>query len=156
MKYVCFLLLLIVLGCKNFDEKKISSEEIVEEELKHFNWEEVESYPAFLECDNLEKQEIKACFENRLSQEIYLSLQERKVILSDSIQEKMLLFVSISKEGKPSLDSIEVSRLIEKKMPEMQSWLKQSIQQLPKIYPARKRGIPVKTSFKLPLIISSE
>ena len=121
------------------------------------NWQEVEVYPAFEACENLsETQAKKSCFEQQFALQLHESLQQRKVILSDSIQEKMLLYISINANGKPSLDSLETSALIEEKMPQMQSWLQESIQKMPKIYPARKRGIPVKTSFKLPLVIASE
>ncbi len=157
MKYSYLLLLLLCLGCKNFETKKISSDEIVEEELKEFNWQEVEVYPSFRECESFtETQEKKTCFEQQFALKLYQSLQQKKVVLSDSIQEKMMLFISVNAEGKPKLDSLETSALIEEKVPQMENWLEESIHQLPKIYPARKRGIPVKTSFKLPLVIASE
>ncbi|WP_283641295.1 hypothetical protein [Mesonia mobilis] len=157
MKYSYLLLLLLCFGCQNFETKKISSEDLVEEELKELNWQEVEVYPAFEACENLsETQAKKSCFEQQFALQLHESLQQKKVILSDSIQEKMLLYISINANGKPSLDSLETSALIEEKMPQMQSWLQESIQKMPKIYPARKRGIPVKTSFKLPLVIASE
>ena len=157
MKYSYLLLLLLCLGCQNFETKKISSDEIIKEELKEFNWQEVEVYPSFKECESFtETQEKKTCFEKQLTLKIYQSLQHKKVVLSDSIQEKMMLFISINSEGRPELDSLETSALIQDKLPQMKSWLEESIHQLPKIYPARKRGIPVKASFKLPLVIASE
>lgn len=157
MKYSYLLLLLLCFGCQNFETKKISSDEIIEEELKEFNWQEVEVYPSFTGCESFtETQEKKKCFEKQFTLKIYQSLQHKKVVLSDSIQEKMMLFISINSEGIPELDSLETSTLIQEKLPQMKSWLEESIQQLPKIYPARKRGIPVKTSFKLPLVIASE
>ncbi|SHI42416.1 hypothetical protein SAMN04488096_101545 [Mesonia phycicola] len=157
MKYSYLLLLLFCLGCQNFETKKISSDEIVEEELKEFNWTEVEVYPSFKICEPIDnKQEKKSCFEKLFTQKIYTSLSQKKVILSDSIEEKMMLFISISSNGKPNLDSVEVSTFIQEKIPELHKWLEVSVNELPKIYPARKRGIPVKTSFKLPLVISSQ
>ena len=157
MKYSYLLLLFLCLGCQNFETKKISSEDLVEEELKELNWQEVEVYPSFKACENLsESQAKKTCFEREFALNLHESLQQKKVILSDSIQEKMLLYISVNAKGVPSLDSLETSVLIEEKVPEMRVWLQKSIEQLPKIYPARKRGIPVKTSFKLPLVIASE
>ena len=157
MKYSYLLLVLICLGCQHFETKKISSDEIVEEELREFNWQEVEVYPSFTECESFtETQEKKTCFEQQFALKLYQSLEQKKVVLSDSIQEKMMLFISVNAEGKPKLDSLETSALIEEKVPQMENWLEESIHQLPKIYPARKRGIPVKTSFKLPLVIASE
>ena len=64
MKYSYLLLLLLCLGCQNFETKKISSDEIIQEELKEFNWQEVEVYPSFKECESFtETQEKKTCFE---------------------------------------------------------------------------------------------
>ncbi|MBW2962247.1 hypothetical protein [Mesonia aestuariivivens] len=157
MKYSRLLILIFCLGCQNFETQKISSNQIIEDELKEFNWNEVEVYPSFKECEHLsEISQKKACFEQEFTRKIYRYLQQKKVILSDSIQEKMMLFVSINSTGKPHLDSLKTSALIEKKLPQLESWLLESIQQLPQIYPARKRGIPVKTSFKLPLVIASK
>jgi hypothetical protein len=48
---------------------------------------------------------------------------------------------------------MEVSEVIIKQLPTLDSLLAISIQNIPKIYPAIKRGIPVKTKYILPIRI---
>ena len=51
-------------SCNYFDAKKVSADDILEEELQTFTWNEVDEYPSFEMCDSLSsKAEKKQCFE---------------------------------------------------------------------------------------------
>lgn len=155
-KIIGCILVVILFGCKNFETNKISSEEILQEQLRQIDWKEVENYPTFPECENCnDKEAQKRCFQQKLSSHIYASLAKHQVIISDSVEEKIWLQLTFSAEGKPSLDSVRSTSVLKQEIPQLQEWLDSAVMDLPKIYPAQKRGIPVKTSFKLPLLITS-
>ena len=61
MKQICvFLGFLMLMSCQYFNVKKTSSDAILKEELQTFNWNEVDEYPSFPECDSaITKQEKK-------------------------------------------------------------------------------------------------
>lgn len=151
-KFRAIILFLVLLGCKNFETKKLSTKELVEHELKQIDWDKVDHYPSFVVCEDCAGQEeAKRCFAKVFSEEIYKDLRAKPINFIDSINEKTLLFVSITQEGKAHLDSLQASQKLKQSLPELETWLAKSVKTLPEIYPARKRGIPVSTSFTLPI-----
>jgi|SRR5690625_1108634 len=158
MKRFLFIFILFsLLGCDYFETKKLSSDDIVQEEIKHIDWENLDTYPTFDSCDSFSSSSDKIkCFENEVSKHIFEVLAQHQVQLKDSVEEEILLKVKISSTGKPSLDDFSLSDDLNRQIPELEEWLEEAVQSLPKIYPAEKRGIPVSSDFKLPLIIKSE
>ncbi len=148
---------MLVVGCKNFETQKFSSEQIVKQELARMDWDELDTYPSFGECDGLPtKAERKQCFEQQFSRHIFKVLSQHQVELKDSIHQQLVLTIAISAEGIPSLDKLTIPQEVKAQIPEIRTWIEQAISNLPKIYPAEKRGVPVASKFKLPLIIQSQ
>ncbi len=156
-KALLFIIFLIFVSCKDFETTKISSEEILELESKTLNWKEVDEYPAFENCKNAtELIEAKACFESKVAETIYAHLNNQQPVVTESIDDTLYLYLEIDKLGNPMIDSVDVDTSITRQLPEIKTWLYQSIDSLPKIFPASKRGIPVSTIFKLPVVIKAE
>lgn len=157
MKRTLLLLLSIFLFSCNFETKKISSEEVLELESQTLNWKEVDQYPAFEDCqEETELTAARDCFEQEVAENIYAYLAKQQPVVTEAINDTLLLYLKISKEGRPEIDSVEIDSTTTKQLPEIRSWLTQSIDSLPKIYPASKRGIPVSTVFKMPIVIKAE
>lgn len=149
--------LLLLIGCKNFETKKVSSETILQQKLEHFNWNEVDAFPTFENCQHLMEQlEKKRCFENTFTKLIYEELSEKPIVLGDSVRAKVVLHLLISAKGDPKIDSIVLPPNLQKKIPGLEARLRASIDSLPKIHPATTRGIPVATKFTLPIHVVSE
>ena len=149
-------LLFLCLSC-NFETKKISSEEVLEQESKALNWKEVDEYPAFEECKNLsELTEARSCFEKKINQTIISVLVAQQPVVTKSIDDTLYLYLEIDHSGNPKITEIEVDTTITNQLPDIRKWLRQSIDSLPKIYPANKRGIPVSTVFKMPVVVKAE
>lgn len=160
MKKIPLLLFLVSLiqSCQYFDKQIPDENQLLEQELKKINWEEVDEFPSVLQCDTIKDEVVKKqCFFDYLSQ----TIQERIGIDTfrveypeiDTINVKItvnpdssLQFEtqypndSIALADKTKIDSILTSRLSD----------------FPKVEPAIKRGIKVKTQFVLPVIIKVE
>ncbi|MDT0677987.1 hypothetical protein [Autumnicola musiva] len=149
--------LLILTAC-NFETKKISSEEVLDQETRTLNWKEVDEYPAFEDCQQeTELTKAKDCFENKVAKTIYAYLAKQQPVVTESIDDTLYLYLEISKQGRPKIDSIvSIDTTLTNELPKIEEWLYQSIDSLPKIYPASKRGIPVSTVFKMPVLIKAE
>lgn len=148
---------LLLLGSCNFETKKISSEEVLELESQTLNWKEVDQYPAFEDCqDETELTAARDCFEREVAENVYAYLAKQQPVVTEAINDTLLLYLKINKEGRPEIDSVEIDSTTTKQLPEIRSWLTQSIDSLPKIYPASKRGVPVSTVFKMPILIKAE
>lgn len=153
-----FFLLLGIQSCQYFEKQVPDEKELLEQELKKINWDEVDEFPSVLQCDTLKNAEIKRqCFFDYIAQ----TIQERigldtfrfeypeidtinvKVTINpdSSLQfETQYLNDSIPTVEKRKIDSILTSRLAD----------------FPKVEPAIKRGIKVKSQFVLPVIIKME
>ncbi len=153
-----FFLLLVFNSCQYFVKQVPNEKELLEQELKKINWDEVDEFPSVLQCDTIKDAEIKRqCFFDYMAQ----TIQERIGIDTlhveypeiDTINVKItvnpdssLQFEtqypndSIALADKTKIDSILTSRLSD----------------FPKVEPAIKRGVKVKTQFVLPVIIKME
>jgi hypothetical protein len=158
MKQLLFLfVLLLATSCQYFETEKISSDTFYEEEIKAIDWEQVDRYPAFANCEQFtEKEEQKKCFESTLSRYVHEFVAAKNLVTQSDLNSTIQMNITISKLGAISNLSIDMDSTIQKKIPRLKEWLTHSIDSLPKLLPAYKRGIPVETKFRLPVIINSE
>lgn len=149
-----FLIVILLTSCEYFKVKKTSSEAILQEELQTFNWNEVDEYPSFSSCDSLSlKQDRKHCFSYTLTNHIYNYLQKEDIIVTKDINDTISLNFKVSEKGVLTLLDYKIDSLTIQEIPNIKNLIHQSLDSLPKIYPAIKRGQQVTTEFKLPIII---
>lgn len=158
MKYFLVILIFVLLSsCKYFDVKKTSSEAILNEELKTFNWDEVDAYPTFSKCDSLElKHEKMYCFQYFLKKQIFNALDKEVIVVTQDISDTIQLKFQVSETGDLTLLETNIDSLTIAEIPNIQELIVKSLDSLPTIYPALKRGQQVKTEFELPIIINVE
>lgn len=155
------LLLLLILpfftACDLFETKKVTSEEILIEERQELNWHEVDQYPAFAECrEILEEVAAKECFRNKVASYVYARLEQKRPVVTEALHDTIMLHLIVSDKGAPEIDSVEIDSVVLHHLPKIRRWVQESIDSLPQIFPASKRGIPVATKFKLPIVIEAE
>lgn len=151
-------LLLAIQSCQYFEKQVPDEKELLKQELKKINWDEVDEFPSVLQCDTIKDAAIKKqCFFDYMAQTIQerigidtLRIEYPKI---DTINVKITINTdsslqfetqytndSIALADKTKIDSILMSRLSD----------------FPKVEPAIKRGVKVKTQFVLPVIIKME
>lgn len=150
-------MLLVLTSCDHFAPKKISSEEILSEERRELNWHEVDQYPAFETCrEYIGAAAARRCFEEKVTTYFYKHLESQQPVVTAAINDTLYLYLSISEKGIPAIDSTQIDAELVEQLPEIENWLYESVAALPKIFPATKRGIPVVSSFKMPIVIQAE
>lgn len=153
-KVMFFLGLMWITSCNYFNVKKTSSEAILNEELKTFNWNEVDEYPVFKSCDtSINKSQKEKCFETTLLQSMINKLYQNEIVVSQDIYDTIFVEFKVDDKGTLEITQAQIDTLIIAEIPEIEAYLYESIDSLPEIYPAIKRGQQVTTKFKLPLII---
>ncbi len=156
--YRLLLLLIIctVSSCQFFETEKLSKESIYEDELKTIDWSDVDQYPAFENCKNkIEKVEQKECFTNTLSSAIYDAINLEGYVMHQDINDTVLLTMFVEKSGKLNIAEIKMDSLSKATFPRLDSIIRARVDSLKIVNPAYKRAIPVKTEFKLPIILST-
>lgn len=78
------------------------------------------------------------------------------MIVETEINDTVWLYLSISELGDLTIEKAQIPDTIASQLPQLEGWLKDSLDSLPKIIAAHKRGIPVKTSFKMPVVVKVE
>jgi len=153
-QFYVFLFLLMLSSCEYFNVKKTSSEDILKEELQTFNWNEVDAYPSFTECDSVgSKAKQRTCFENVLTWHIWEFLEHERIVVTQDVSDTIILSFQVSESGELKLNKTKIDSVTLHEIPEIESLLFKSLDNLPEIFPATKRGQQVKTKFELPVII---
>lgn len=147
MRKLVFILAFSIVSCNSFSLKKLSAEDILEQELKVMNWDDVDVYPTFDACEEYsEKTDLKQCFESTFTTHIYealyIKVDSLKYVESDTIA-----FVI------NELGQVQISKDKDLLLSILESWCEASLKSLQKTYPAQKRGIPVSTVITIPILI---
>lgn len=158
MKYYFLLLVILLFNSCQFFEKQIPSEkELLAKELNEINWKEVDEFPSLSDCERIEdKIQRNQCFFELLTQLIQekLSIDTLSVLYPelDTIEVKVTVFPNSTLQFEPQFpkDSVAYDTI------KIDSILKARLVDFPKVNPAIKRGIPVKTQFILPVILKVE
>ncbi|TYA69963.1 hypothetical protein [Seonamhaeicola marinus] len=156
MKYtLVFFVFITLTSCKYFDVEKTTSEAILNEELKAFNWNDVDTYPSFSMCDSLDgKYEKMYCFQYFLKKQIFNALEEEGIVVTQDVNDTVNLKFQVSETGVIDLVGADMDSLTKEEIPNLESLIIGSLDSLPKIYPAIKRMMQVKTEFDLPIVIN--
>ena len=150
-----FILILSLSSCDYFDKKKVNYQDIVNEELKTFNWKDVDEYPSFEVCKRSNsKQERKQCFETTLITHITDHLIKEVIVVTKQVEDTVLIKFSISEKGNLRVINITNKEITKDQIPNLDVLLTTSLDSLPTIFPAIKRGQQVKTEFTLPIVIN--
>ena len=114
----------------------------------------VDTFPSFKPCDSIiDKTKKTDCFRTTIHQKIGAELLQHTFIIKDSIDEIIYVDLIINSEGIFTLHAIQSSNNIKKVLPQLDGLLRESVEKLPKIYAANKRGIPVSVKYSLPIRI---
>ena len=154
---IVFLSLLLFNSCQYFDKQVPSEKELLQKELKAINWKEVDEYPSVVDCEKIEnKTQRQHCFFEYMTQLIQEKLDSDTLSVMypelDTIEVKVTIFANATMKFEPQFpkDSVAYDTII------IDSILKARLVDFPKVNPAIKRGIPVKTQFILPVILKVE
>ena len=157
-KFTAILFLSLLFGaCQNLKKLEISEEELLQQELKKINRTQVDEFPSVATCDSIKDDSVrKQCFFDFLTITIQqkLDLDTLSILYPqiDTIQVKVTVFPDSRLEFEPQFpsDSLAYDKI------KIDSILHARLTDFPKINPALKRGIPVKTQFVLPVILNVE
>jgi hypothetical protein len=134
-----------------------SEKELLQKELKAINWKEVDEFPSVVDCQKIEnKIQRQQCFFEYMTQLIQQKLSTDTLSILypelDTIEVKVTIFPNSVLKFEPQFpkDSVAYDTI------KIDSILKARLINFPKVNPAIKRGIPVKTQFILPVIIKAE
>ena len=153
-KFVLLLLITLLASCQYFEKPVPDEEQLLQQRLKEINWKEVSTYPSLAECDAITDKNLKKeCFFTVMTRLVQEKLDADTIALLypeiDTIQVKVTVFPDASLAFEPQFPKDSVSYDTVK----VDSIIKSRLVDFPKVEPAQKEGVPVKTQFILPVIL---
>lgn len=151
----CFL----SISCEfNFQiDKKITVDEFINEELKSLNWNDVDQYPVFENCLEINNVKNKNnCFVETITNSFRENLKTNNLVLNRTLIDTVRMVLKVDKIGKISIENMTISDQNNKYKEVITKSFENTVSSLPKLYPAIKRGQEVDVIFNIPIIISTE
>ena len=154
--YINYILILIFFSCDFTSNKELVVEDLVSNDLKTFNWNDVDTYPRFQNCDTIINKESNFdCFVNTITSNLQSNLINNSVVVNSSLSDTLIINFNVTNKGNIVLSELSNESVISELNVLIDSIFKHTVLDLPKLYPAIKRGQPVKTKFILPILIST-
>ncbi len=146
-----FLLILFSTSCEYFNFNKKSNLQEVDTII---DFSSVDVFPTFEACKSfIDKVKKTDCFRTTIHKHISESLAKHQLEVKKPIDETIQVSVLINNKGVVSVQQISSSEMLKKEIPTIDSLITISLQDLPKLFPATKRGIPVTTQYQIPIQI---
>ena len=152
-----FMMVLVCCGltsCNFWDSQEKKTQELIEKQLGEIDWNDVDAYPIFEDCDeNWTQTRQRECFENGIIAHFSKTLREYEFILKEGVDPVVQVDFLIDITGKIVVLHIEKDAAIDQQMPEFDSNIRESLLRIPPLEPAIKNRIPVKAKFRIPIIL---
>ena len=152
MKYLH--LLVIILCFSSCDYFSFERKKNVQELDTIVDRSSVDTFPSFGVCDSIIDKEKKAnCFRETIHREISTQLSQEQIKVKKPIDEIVNVIITVQANDQLNLRSFKASDSLLAMIPDLKERVTKSIQKLPKVRAAVKRGIPVTSEYKLPIRI---
>lgn len=143
-------------SCQLFTSTEDKTKELVQQEMQNIDWNSVDTYPLFEECDETQDQQAQQlCFKETLHQYLSEPLSQTSFSTAATVIDTLYVYVMINADGSLMITSLEADTVLEK-LPEIEQLITKAVAQVPRVQPALKRGVPVRTQFKLPIAIHTK
>jgi len=140
-------------SCKNnLSPKKNNLQEL--DTIVDFS--KVDVSPYFKVCEKLLDEAKTKCFRANVQKYFTKELKKLELISNEGINETISVILLVNKKGEISLKELIVSDTINDSFPNFEASIHQMVLDIPTLYPALKRGIPVATQYNLPINIIVE
>ena len=152
-----FSFLLLFGSCQYFEKRVPSEEELLQKRLQEIDWKEVTVYPSVASCDSiLDKEQKKECFFSFMTTLIQQKISPDSISQPTRIIDTIQVRVTVSATAEITFEPLFKSDSLAYPKHKIDSLIQTRLTNFPKIEPAQKEGIPVKTEFILPVIIKLE
>lgn len=152
--FILLFVFLLFVSCQLFDSQAPEEEVLLKKELEKINWQEVDEYPSLSICDSVaDKEEQKICFIQNVFENIKGRISLDTLNAQFPTIDTLHLKITINPNSSVRFESDIPTETADYSIQKLDSVLQTSLKDFPKIEPAIKKGIKVKTEFILPIAI---
>ena len=129
---------------------------MVAREIDRIDWNSVDHYPLFEECDELMTRPTqKKCFENTITTHLRERMKTYGFEMKDSIQAVVYVDLLVDRDGIIKIADMEQNTRVLEQIPEFNRLMQREINALPQVEPALKQGVPVNVKFRIPIVLNA-
>ncbi|AWX44983.1 hypothetical protein HME9304_01990 [Flagellimonas maritima] len=144
----------LLASCELFTSKEVEARKIINKELLEIDWNDVDQYPLFDDCDETAiKQVQRECFQQVLSNYFSEALEGLRFQVDNDLNDTMHIDFLIDEHGFISVLNAEENASISNEISDFNTEISNRLNDLTTVAPALKRGIPVSLKFRLPIVI---
>jgi len=152
-----FPLFFLIISCDFFLSTEERTDRLVDKELMAIDWNDVDQYPLFDECDETALKTIQLnCFQNQMLRRITTAFNDTVFTVEETIQDTMYVDFMIDEDGFVTIFDIEEKTDLDEVLPGFEREVSKRLNDLTTVAPAIKRGIPVSMRFRLPIVVDTE
>jgi len=149
-------MLLLLVSCEYFLSQEERTHRLVKEELSSIDWNDVDQYPLFDECDETASKNVqRACFKEIMLQRFSDTLSSLQLSLDNDLHDTIRVDFLIDEHGFITILEIQEKQDLEILLPGFKEEVGKRLNDLTTVAPAIKRGIPVSIKFRLPIILNT-
>lgn len=153
-----FLLSILVLfaSCNYFQSQEKQTRDRVNADLLAVDWNDVDQYPLFDNCDELSPKQIqRECFKENLLNYFSAAFNDLEFVVEEDINDTLYIDFLIDEDGFMTVLEIQEKNTINKVLPELKEQLSERLNNLTTVAPALKHANPVSIKFRLPLVLNT-
>ena len=152
-----FCCLFVLCSCEWLATPESRTQQLVEDELRGIDWNDVDQYPLFEGCDETAaKTDQRLCFESTLMKNLEMRLRDFDFTSETDLHTTILIDLLVEATGEIQVVKMENDSALQGQIPEFREIIIRSLREMPKPAPALKRGIPVRSRLRLPLEITTK
>ena len=157
MRQIMFLFLMISLAsCGLFQSKEDQIAKNVTAALKGVDWNDIDSYPLFDECEpSAPKIELRECFATQLHKRLQVIIHEKVYKVDAPINDTLLVSIMVDEDGFIFVQQISENKHIEALIPGFSEDVRTKFRDST-VIPAHKGGTDVKIRLNLPIILNTQ
>ncbi len=146
----------LLASCELFMSKEDKTQEIVREELSTINWNDIEKYPLFDDCDeNASKQIQRECFQTVLLGYFSKALDSLEFQVDKDLNDTVYVHFEIDEHGFILVKDVEENQAVLNEIENFNTKISKQLNDLTTVKSAHKRGIPVSIRFRLPIVLNT-
>ncbi len=153
-KTLIYLFTILLSSCQLFDKKVPDENELLQQKLQEIDWKQVDQFPSVSSCDAiLDKETQKDCLFQFLSETIQARISTDTIHVLYPELDTISVKVTINSDASLIFETQKPTDSISYDIEVIDSILQDRLANFPKIEPAIKQGIKVKSQFVLPVIL---
>lgn len=136
--------------------KEEQTQKMVSDELMAIDWNDVDQFPLFEECDEMaQKTAQRNCFKREMLKRFVEAFSDTVYEVDQEIKDTLFVDFEVDEDGFVNITEIQENGAIEKVVPGFRDEIRSRFSDLT-VIPAHKRGINVKIKFRLPIVLDTE